>query len=177
MMIDGIGMPDETSGGGSTSFTAAIQALYGVAYTLHFELKKRGVAAAVGSLEALWSWGEVEGAQPLFQPDVTARWTALLPVPDEATAEEIDAAIAELRRKKDPPALALLRIETLAEGDCAEVMHVGAYDAEQPTIERLHAAIADAGRRPRGRHHEIYLGDPRRTPPQRLRTIIRQPID
>jgi hypothetical protein len=65
----------------------------------------------------------------------------------------------------------------LAEGDVAQVLHLGSYAEERPTIERLHAAIADAGLRPRGRHHEIYLGDPRRGDPARVRTLLRQPVE
>jgi hypothetical protein len=104
-------------------------------------------------------------------------WTAILPLPAEASDDDVATASADLRRRRAPPALERLRVETLREGRCAEVLHIGPYDAERPTIERLHAAIAAAGHWPRGRHHEIYLGDPRRSAPQRLKTIIRQPID
>ena len=70
----------------------------------------------------------------------------------------------------------MLRIEALAEGRVAQVLHLGPYATERATIERLHGAIGEAGLRPRGRHHEIYLGDPRRSAPERLRTILRQPV-
>lgn len=176
-MVDGIGMPDEAATGASTTFQDAFQALYGIGYTLHFALKRRGVTSPVGALETLWSWGEEPGVLLSDRTDpATVRWTAVLAVPGEATDDEIAAAGADLRRKKDPPALDRLRIETLAEGRSAEVIHIGPYDAERPTIERLHAAIAAAGYRPRGLHHEIYLSDPRRTAPEKLRTIIRQPV-
>jgi hypothetical protein len=177
-MIDGVGMPDGQAAIGATAFQEAIQALYGMGYGLHFTLKRRGVTAAVGALEALWTWGDVAGVPPPDDTDAaTARWTALLPVPEEATDEEIATVGAELRRRKDPPALDRLRVESLAEGLCAEVMHLGPYHAERPTIERLHAGIAAAGRRPRGLHHEIYISDPRRGDPAKLRTVIRQPVD
>ena len=175
-MIDGAGMPDD-SPEASARFQAAIQALFGVAYTLHFILKRRDVTSPVGSLEALWSWTSCgPGEPPLDGTLASAAWTAVLPIPAEATDADIDLAIADLRKKKDPEALGLLRIAALEEGPCAEVMHIGPYDAEEPTISSLHDAIKAGGRHPTGRHHEIYISDPRRVPPERLRTVIRQPV-
>lgn len=177
-MIDGLGIPD-ASVEGSGAFQEAIQALYGVAYTLHFGLKRRGVEANVGTLEALWTLpeGAASGDEVALSAGAAKTpWTALLPVPDEATDDEIAAAIDDLRHKKAPPALERMRVETLREGRCAEVMHIGPYDIEGPTIARLHDAILAANLRPRDRHHEIYVGDPRRASPARLRTVIRQPV-
>ena len=179
-MIDGLGIPD-LSTPGSVAFQEAIQALYGVAYTLHFTLKRRGIDAGVGTLEGLWTLPEASvggDAAALATPADAAgtAWTAIMPIPDEATDDEIAASIDDLRRKKAPPALDRMRVETLREGRAAEVLHIGPYDVEGPTIARLHAAIADAGLRPIGRHHEIYIGDPRRASPARLRTVIRQPV-
>jgi hypothetical protein len=172
LMIDGAGAPEE-----SEAFQQAMGALYGLAYTVHFDLKRRGIEAGVGAIEGLWSPGQ--GDALLLDEGTRGdwRWTLLLPVPEAATDNDIAAAKAELGRKKNPPALDLVRVEELAEGMSAEILHVGPYEAERPTIERLHAAIADAGRRPRGRHHEIYLGDPRRTAPEKLRTVLRQPVE
>lgn len=171
-MVDGTGVPEE-----SEAFKDAMGALYGLAYTLHFDLKRRGVDAGVGAIEGLWASGP--GDLLLLDEGDRGdwRWTLLLPIPEAATGDDIAAATAELRRKKNPPALGLVRVEELAEGTSAEILHVGPYDAERPTIERLHAAIAEAGRRPRGRHHEIYLGDPRRAAPEKLKTVIRQPVE
>jgi hypothetical protein len=101
----------------------------------------------------------------------------LIGLPDSASDEEIEAAIADVRVRKAPPGLADLRVERWDEGRCAQTLHVGPYAAEEPTIERLHEAIRAAGLRPRGAHHEIYLGDPRRAAPERLRTVIRQPVE
>jgi hypothetical protein len=171
-MVDGTGVPE-----GSDTFKEAMGALYGLAYTLHFDLKRRGIEAGVGAIEGLWASGPGDVLR-LDEGDRDEwRWTLLLPVPDEATDDDIAAATAELRRKKNPPALDRVRVEELAEGKSAEILHIGPYEAERPTIERLHAAIADAGLRPRGRHHEIYLGDPRRTAPEMLKTVIRQPVE
>ena len=80
-------------------------------------------------------------------------------------------------RKKDLPGLARLEYIRWAEGRCAQLLHIGPYAAEAPSIASLHEAIAEAGYRPRGRHHEIYLGDPRRSAPEKLRTIIRHPVE
>lgn len=90
----------------------------------------------------------------------------------------LKAAVEELRAKgKVTPAMERARIEDLTEGECVQVLHVGPYSAEGPTIAALHAFIDDLGRTPRGKHHEIYLSDARRTPPEKLRTILRQPLE
>lgn len=98
-------------------------------------------------------------------------------MPEEPTDKEIDEQLEVARSKVDPAVADSLRIEWFDEGTVAQIMHVGPYAEERPTIERLHAGIEAARMRPRGRHHEIYLGDPRRAAPDRLRTILRQPIE
>jgi hypothetical protein len=175
-MVEGAGEP------GSDEFREAFGALYPVAYTLHFALKKRGVQAAVGTLEGLYWLGEPGpiSADMFAAPpggSWALSWCLMLPVPAEATDEEIAAAIAEVARKKSPPGLARLRVERLDEGPSAQILHLGPYDTEQATIATLHGAIAAAGLRPRACHHEIYLSDPNRTAPARIKTIIRQPVE
>ena len=96
--------------------------------------------------------------------------------PDVVTEELVRRSILEASRKKPLPAATKLRFDRFGEGLAAQVLHTGPYSAEGPTIERLHAFIAEAGHRPSGKHHEIYLSDPSRVDPARLRTIIRQPI-
>jgi len=174
--VDSAGQP------GGPEFQAAFGALYPVAYTLHFALKKRDIDAPVGALEGLFWFDGTETITPGSFADEGPegpawRWSLRLPVPSPAADEEIQAAIGEVARKKDPPALAKLHVITWTEGRCAQILHVGPYSAEPPTIERLHAGIASAGLRPRGRHHEIYIGDPNRSAPERLKTIIRQPVE
>jgi hypothetical protein len=175
LMLDGHGAP------GGESFQAAFGALYPVAYTLHFALKRRGVTAPVGASEGLYWFGDVEG--PITPVEFSRHdigswsWRLMLPVPEAATLEEIEAAFAEVARKKAPAALARLRVERWAEGRAAQTLHVGPYEAEAPTITALHAAIAEARLRQRGLHHEIYISDPNRTAPDRLKTIIRQPVE
>ena len=169
-VIEGTGTPR-----GDPAFQQAIETLYPVAYALHFALRReRGVQAPIGTLEALWM---LEGDAEPDTPGPIWRWTAMLPIPDEATDDEIVEAIDEVRERRAPAALARLQVDRYHEGLAAEIEHDGPFEAEPPTIARLHAAIAAAGRLVRGPHHEVYLSDPDRTPPERLRTIIRYAIE
>jgi hypothetical protein len=177
VMIDGDGPPAEAS------LAARMPGLYATAYGLRFMLKARGIVDKVGPLEGIW-W-TADGSTSLddiFGPGGGAccegwRWTLLIGLPDGATDAEIERALAAARPKLDASLAAGLRVGAFDEGRVAQVLHTGPYSAERVTIERLHAAIADAGLRPRGRHHEIYLGDPRRSAPERLKTILRQPVE
>lgn len=173
VMIDGDGPP------GPESFAPRMPGLYTAAWSLRFALKRRGVVTRVGPLEGLW-W-TVDGATDLdviFAPGRDLwRWTLLIGLPDEATEAELRGALAAGRAKLASPYAENLRLEPFDEGRVAQVLHQGPYAAERPTIERLHAAIAAAGLRPRGRHHELYLGDPARSAPEKLRTLIRQPVE
>jgi hypothetical protein len=130
-------------------------------------------------LEGLyWTADGTTDLDAILGPDRgTWRWTLFIALPEEATGGELSDALAKGRAKVAPEVAVDLRIETLAEGAVAQVLHVGPYAEERPTIERLHAAIATAGLRPRGRHHELYLGDPSRAAPAKLRTLVRQPVE
>ncbi len=157
-----------------------VPGLYTAAWSLRFALKRRGVATKVGPLEGLWwtSTGLTDLDAIFGDADrATWRWTLLIGLPDEATDDELAGALALGRAKLASPYAESLRVEPFAEGPCAQVLHLGAYAAERPTIETLHAAIHDAGMVPRGRHHELYLGDPARSAPERLRTLLRQPVE
>jgi hypothetical protein len=173
LAIDGFGAP------GGPEFEAAMGALYATAYSLHFLLRDRGIEARIGPSEALWErrdgatgWPEGEVA---FDPSVW-RWTLFMGLPDEATDEDLTAALAVARRKRPSPALASLHPMTISEGLVVEAMHVGPYAAEPETIARMRELATAAGLAPHGPHHEIYLGDPRRADPSRLRTVLRQPL-
>jgi hypothetical protein len=177
VMIDGDGPP------GPDAFTPRMPGLYATAYKLRFGLKARGVVGRVGPLEGLW-W-TADGATdldaifdsvPADAARETWRWTLLIALPDEATADELEAAFAAGRAKVDPTLASNLRVEAFAEGRVAQILHLGPYASERESIERLHAAIAAAGCSLRGRHHELYLGDPRTSAPARLRTLLRQPV-
>ena len=177
LAIDGRGAPDEDAEEGTTEFQRAFGVLYPMVYTIKFRLKKDGIIVPILPLEALWFTGENEAFDMNVAPAKWG-WRALLAVSDEVTPAVFDGAAAEVRRKKgDLEQLAALRLIRWQEGRCAQVMHIGPYSAERPTIERLHAFIAEAGLKPRGAHHEIYLGDPRRGDPAKLKTVLRQPVE
>ncbi len=167
LMIDGTGDPNKPG-----SFQDAIQALYSLSYGAKFMLKKAGIEFRVSPLEGLW--GSAGGFSP--NKKMTWRWTAMIMQPAAVTPAVLEKVRAEAMRKKSLPALSKVRLEALREGRSAQIMFVGPYSAEAPTIARLHEFIKKQGYRPAGRHHEIYLGDPRRSAPERLRTIIRQPM-
>lgn len=175
LMVDGQGDP-----GTSAAFQDAIQALFTLAYGLKFTLKKRGDRRPFPPfhLEGLfWVPGQ-EGCAltELDRPGGTMHWTLMIAQPGFVTARMLDTVRGEVARKKTLPALGAVRLERFLEGAAAQVLHVGPYDAEGPTIARLFAFMTAAGRAPRGKHHEIYLNDPRRVGPARTRTILRQPV-
>ena len=169
LMVDGQGDPNT-----SKDYQDAIGALYSVSFTIKFTLKKKDKKRdfAVMPLESLW-WSDreedfLEGRKEVW------KWTAMIVLPDHVKKEDIDDAVAQLKKKgKDLPALAKLRLERWREGTSAQIMHIGPYSAERPNIERLRKYIAEGGHKVRGKHHEIYLGDPRRTKPEKLKTVIR----
>lgn len=173
----------EGSGGpADPSFKDAIATLYPVGYTLHFALRDRGSLAPVGALEGLY-WVDQPGPMPVELFSATGwassmSWRLMLPVPDAATDEEVQAAIEQARERRSgpPPAIDHVVCKGWLEGESAQLLHVGPYDAERPTLERLQAAIAAVGMRPRGCHHEIYLSGPG-TAAARLRTILRLPVE
>jgi hypothetical protein len=173
VMVDGEGQP------GEATFGARMPGLYTMAYDLRFALKGRGVERKVGLLEGLyWTSNAATDLDEILGPERgTWRWTLVIALPDEATDDELAASLAKGRSKVAPEVAANLRIEAFAEGPSAQVLHLGSYAEERPTIERLHAAILAVGLRPRGRHHELYLGNPARSKPENLKTLIRQPVE
>ena len=182
LVVEGRGDPT------APEFAEAIQALYAVSYGAHFMVKKeRGEAPRVMPLEGLW-WVDDPRQEDIISAialgtatpadtDRTAwHWRAMIAQPPPVD-EAVIAKAREQARAKALPALDRLRFERWREGLCAQTLHVGPYADESPTIVGLHEALTDAGYRPRGRHHEIYLGDPRRSAPERLRTLLRHPIE
>jgi hypothetical protein len=175
VMIDGDGAP------GPDAFTPRMPGLYTTAYALRFGLKARGVAGKVGPLEGLW-WtaDDSQDLGAVFDAGTSRtdwRWTLLIDLPDEATETEVEQAVARGRARLEPALAGGLRVETFDEGRVAQLLHVGPYATERASIELLHAAVEAAGLRLRGRHHEIYLVDPRTSAPERLRTILRHPVE
>lgn len=168
LAIDGAGRPE------SDAFAQAVGTLYAVSYTLKFQVKKDlGIEYPVMPLEALW-WADDMGAFSAGARDQW-QWTAMILQPDLVTAELVASAGAAAAAKRDLPALPQLRLWRFTEGPAAQVMYVGPYAEEAPTIAAIHRHIEAAGHALSGRHHEIYLGDPRRSAPEKLRTVIRQP--
>ena len=172
LAVDGAGDPNTAE-----AYLEAVEALYAVAYTVKFSSKRGGGRdLVVGPLEGLWY---AEDAS-VFSARTKAAWswTMLINQPDWVDDAQIHEAIAAARTKKKAlPALDLVRIEQLDEGLCAQLLHVGSYDDEAPALARLHGEVLPrAGLRERGRHHEVYLGDPRRTAPEKLKTVVRQPV-
>jgi hypothetical protein len=180
VMIDG---KIEKGQGPSTSvaFQESMQALYGIAYTLKFMMKlrpKNAVNYPVMALEGLW-W--VENGS--FDISVQDNWhfNMMIMQPDIITPALFRAGLAELRRKRgDAPALKRLRLAAFAEGLCVQTMHIGPYASEPATVERMRAYAADKGYidlvELGGKHHEIYMGDPRKADPSKLKTVVRHPV-
>jgi hypothetical protein len=171
LMIDGHGDPNV-----SVEYHQAIEALYAISYTVKFAIKcsPGGVDYAVMPHEGLW-WSDHSSD---FLTGVTSNWlwTAMIMQADEVSAEMVANAIDTARRTRALPAADKLRLARFHEGMAAQLMHIGPYADEAPNIERLHAFISAEGYVLRGKHHEIYLGDPRRSAPEKLRTVIRQPV-
>jgi hypothetical protein len=170
LMIDGAGDPNT-----SQEFQDALQTLYPVSYNLKFRSKREmGIDYGVLPLEGLW-WAEDMEDFITSNKDGWS-WTLMIRQPDHIPGEAVESAIAEVKDKKDPPSLSKLRFEPYHEGLSIQIMHIGSFDAEGPTIARMHKHIETEGYQPSGKHHEIYLSDFTRTAPEKLRTVLRQPI-
>jgi hypothetical protein len=170
MMIDGHGNPNK-----SPEYTESMQALFTAAYTLKFKIKKElGVDYPVMASEGLW-WMDDMREFSLARKD-DWKWTMMIMQPEIVTPQLFAQAVAEGMKKKGQLALSQLRLERYHEGLATQIMYFGSYANEGPTIARLHQFIEESGHVRFGKHHEIYLGDPRRTAPEKLRTIIRQPM-
>lgn len=172
VMIDGSGDPNTAK-----SYQDAIATLYSVSYTLKFMIKKeKGIDYGVMPLEGLWWTDDMS----LFSPSNKGiwKWTAMIMQPEYVTKALFEISIKEVQKKKNLPAMAKARFESLNEGLSGQIMYIGPYSEEGPTIEKLHQFLKNQGYNFDGvkqKHHEIYLSDPRRTSPDKLKTVIRQP--
>lgn len=171
LMIDGEGDPN------TRAFSEAVEALYPLAYTLKFASKRDGVDYVVPPLEGLW-WADDMTTFTSARDKSRWSWTLMLFVPEWIGEDAVEAARSVVRAKQTPPArVGDIRFETLQEGLSVQTLHVGSFDDEAPVLARLHDEfIPQNGLRMTGRHHEIYLADPRRTSSEKLRTILRQPV-
>ena len=171
LMIDGMGDP-----GTAKSYAEALECLYSVSYALKFASKKElEHDYVVPPLEGLW-WADDPAAFVARRRDEW-RWAMMIMQPDWITEGMVTAAIETSGRKKELPALPGLRFDGLLEGLSLQIMHIGSFESEGPTLARLHNEYMPAhGLTFNGPHHEIYLGDPRKTAPEKLKTILRQPV-
>jgi len=176
IMLDGK-IESGSEPGNSPAFQQAMEAMYGTAYTLKFMVKLREnnpIDFSVMALEGLWSFTDVDLKD--FRKD-NLSYTLIMMQPDFITSEMFNEAMQQVRKKKgDLPALSLLRLESFQEGLSIQTMHVGAYDTEPATIEKMNTYAHENGYQMQGRHHEIYLGDPLRSQPEKLKTILRHPV-
>jgi hypothetical protein len=174
-MIDGEIEPGHGPGN-SPAFQQALQALYGISYTLKFASKLRKedpIDYTVMALEGLW-WVEA-GLFDIRKPD-NWRWTVMIMQPEHINADMFQDGLEQLRKKKSSPAIDKLRLETFNEGLSIQIMHIGPYADEPGTIDKMDAFAEEHGYRMRGKHHEIYLGDPLRADPAKLKTVLRHPV-
>ncbi len=175
-MIDGEIEPGHGPGN-SPAFKQALEALYGISYTLKFTSKLRKedpIDYTVMALEGLW-WVEV-GSFDIRKPD-NWRWTVMIMQPDHINTDMFQDGLEQLRKKKPNPAIDKLRLETFNEGLSIQIMHIGPYTDEPATIDKMDAFAEEHGYRMRGKHHEIYLGDPLRADPAKLKTVLRHPVE
>ncbi|MEM3068928.1 MAG: GyrI-like domain-containing protein [Nitrososphaerales archaeon] len=172
LMIDGVGDPNKAQ-----EFKDAVEALYSVSYALKFMIKKekKAIDYSVMPLEGLW-WVDDMSKFSIEDKDAW-KWTVMIMQPEFVTKDLFKKALEQVGKKKNLLALSKMRFEDFHEGLSAQIMHIGPYSAEGPTIKKLHNFIREKGYELRGRHHEIYLGDPRKSAPERMKTIIRQPIE
>ena len=178
LMIDGVGNP-----GTVPAYGRALAALYGLSYGLKFHGKPKGLDHVVGPLEGLW-WADDMSSFTSRKKDQW-QWTMMIRQPEWVTAADmaqvLENVVAKTAKKRDATTdeatLRQVRLEGLCEGLVVQVLHIGSYDEEGPVLAEMHNRfIPENGLAMRGLHHEIYLGDPRKVAPEKLKTILRQPV-
>jgi hypothetical protein len=178
LMIDGQGDPNT-----SQQYQEAIEALFSVSYDIKFSVKKGpsslDIDYGVMPLEGLWWVDDMSKFSINDKSDW--KWTAMIMQPSNEdfniSQDRVNASIEKVSKKKDLPALPKIRLEKYEEGPSAQIMHIGPFSEEGPTVEKIHKYIEENGNKLRGKHHEIYLSDFRKTTPEKLKTVIRQPFE
>ncbi len=170
-MFDGEGDPNT-----SQAYKNAVEALFSLSYALKFIIKKGALAIDYGvmPLEGLW-WVEDMSQFSIDHKD-DWKWTAMMMQPEYVTTELFQEGVEQVKKKKDLSALPNIRFEAFHEGKAAQIMHIGPFSEEGPTVEKVHAFIEESGHKLSGKHHEIYLSDIRRADPAKWKTIVRQPM-
>lgn len=166
--IEGKGDPNT-----SREYQDALETLYGLSYTIKFDLKKQGKDYTVMPLEGLW-WTEQKILD--LKDKSSFCWISMIMQPEFVTKNHFESAKESLRKKKNPASLDKAYWFVYKEGKSAQIMHIGPFDNEPPTIEKLHSFIDEKGLKISGKHHEIYLSDFRKTAPDKLKTVIRYPV-
>ncbi len=169
LMIDGKGDPNT-----SQEYQDAVETLYGIAYKIKFLSKILGNDYVVSPLEGLW-WADDPSA---FTTSNKAEWewTMMIMQPDWVNKALFLEGMAEVGKSKNLPALSKIRLEKYDEGEAIQILYIGPYADEAPVIAAMHEKLSQDGYSENGKHHEIYLNDPRRTSPEKLKTVIRQPV-
>ncbi len=169
LLVNGEGAPT------SAQYSEAIEALFSVSYTLKFMVKKdKGIDYQVMPLESLW-WVDDMTKFSADRKDEW-KWTAMIMQPKYVTSDDVSLAVEQVKKKKNPAALSKVRFESFKEGLAAQIMYIGSFSDEGPTIAKIHVYIQNSGHELSGKHHEIYLNNPATTAPEKLKTIIRQPM-
>jgi len=171
LMVDGHGDPNTAQ-----EYTDALEALYAVAYKVKFASKRAlDQDYVVPPLEGLW-WAE-DMTTFVSRDKSVWDWTMMIMQPEWIDGQTVEQAVQQVAKTKDLPALPKVRLESYLEGLSVQIMHLGSYDDEAPTLARLHNEfLPENGLTEAGKHHEIYLSDPRRTAPEKLKTVLRQPV-
>ncbi len=177
LMIDGQGAPE------SENFQQAIETMYGIAYTIKFTRKKSHITPdySLGPLEGLWAIDSSKGFDPKMAEEYMAKrnewtWTLMLWQPDIITVKELEQAKTALKAKKPNLPTDNVRLEHFEEGEVVQIMHIGPYSNEAASVNKMDEFAAENKLKMHGKHHEIYLGDPRRSAPDKLKTILRHPV-
>ncbi len=170
LMIDGQGDPNT-----APSYQESVSALYKLAYAIRFFMRdEANLDFGVMPLEGLWWVEDLDNFS--YNDKSNWFWTMMIMQPDEVTSQIVEQMRSKVAEKHNPPLLDFIRLEKLEEGLSAQVMHHGPYANEKPSIDRLHAFIDEQHLTPHHKHHEIYLNDPNRSAPEKLLTILRQPV-
>ncbi|AHW65357.1 hypothetical protein CGLY_14605 [Corynebacterium glyciniphilum AJ 3170] len=172
IMIDGHGDPNT-----SPAYASALEAIYPVAYAMKFASKRElGRDYVVPPLEGLW-WAEDMSTFTTHRDKSRWNWTMMIMVPDWVGSDMVNAAVNQVKKKSSPARLGDVRLAELSEGLCVQTLHIGSFDDESAVLEQMHHNfIPDNALQLSGTHHEIYFSDPRKTGPEKLRTLLRQPV-
>ena len=169
LKIDGLGAP------GAQTYQEAVEALFQLSYTIKFMIKKGEVAIDYGVMPLQGHWWVDDMSKFDVNKKDEWKWTMMIMQPELVTKSIVEEATEQLKIKKNPPALPKIKFEAFTEGIAAQILHIGPFSEEGPTIQKVHQAIIEKGFQLSGKHHEIYLTDIRRAAPENWKTIIRQP--